>query len=188
MSGLMFAQMGLSAIQGWGQYRIASIQAEMQQNLQDYQNTMSALSAAQSHNILTGNEVSVRDAGVRAAEALQQRALKQEGSAQVAAGAAGVTGSTTEVVMRDLRSSAARANKSRTDQLQAQYRAFGQERRNVNLAQIYNKDVSVIPKPSAASALLGIGTSLLNIWDSHQTPGRTIAARLSGTNGVTTRG
>lgn len=187
MSGLMFAQMGLSAVQGWGQYQVASIQADMQEKMQEYQNTMSALSAAQSKNTITSNEVSVQDASIRAAEALQQQALKQEGSAEVAAGAAGVTGSSTAAVMRDLKSSAARANKSRTDQLQAQYRAFGQERKNVNLAQIYNKDVSVIPRPSAASALLGIGTSLLNIYDSHQTPGNTLAARLSGTNGVTRR-
>lgn len=182
---LMYAQMGLSAISTFGSYKVASIQADMQQRMQQYQNTMSALSAAQSRNTITSNEVSVRDASVRVAEQIQQQALTQEGSAAVAAGAAGVAGSSTAAVMRDLKGSAARANKSRTDQLQAQYRAFGQERRNVNLAQVYNKDVSVIPKPSSASMLLGLSTGLLDIWDSHQTPGDTIAARLSGTSGST---
>jgi len=183
----MMAQMGLSLVQGWGQYQTASIQARMQQDVQDYKNTMSALSAAQSKNTITSNEISVRDASIRASDALQQQSLKQQGAAAVSAGAAGVSGNTTDLVMRDLVSSAAQANKSRLNELSAQYRAFGQERKNVNLGQIYNKDVSVIPKPSAASALLGIGTNLLSIWDSHQTPGNTIAANLSGTTGMLRR-
>lgn len=185
---LMYAQMGLSAISTFGNYKIAGIQAGMQETMRKYQNTMSALSAAQSRNTITSNEIAVRDASVRVAEQIQQQALEQEGASTVAAGAAGVGGGSTAAVMRDLKSSAAKANKSRTEQLQAQYRAFGQERRNVNLAEVYNKDVTVIPKPSAASMLLGLSTGLLDIWDSHQTPGDTIAAQLSGTQGTTQRG
>lgn len=184
---LMFAQMGLSIAQGIGSYASANIKARMQESIQDYRNTMSALSAAEAQNTVTHNEIAVLDAADQQREQQQIIALKQEGAADVASAAAGVSGTTSDLIMKDLKASAARANKARLDQVEAQFIAYGQERKNIELSNIYNKDISVIPKPSAASALLGIGTNLLSIYDQHQTPGNTIAARLSGTNGVTVR-
>lgn len=184
---LMFAQMGLSLVQDIGAFGEASIDAKMARSRQAYQNTMSALSAANAYNTVTFNENQALKQSDITRQAQQIAALEQEGKADVASGAAGVSGNTSDLIVRDLEASAARANKVRLDQLSGQMIAYGQERKNIELSKIYNKDISVIPKPSAASAMLGIGTNLLSIYDSHQTPSETIAARLGGTNGVTVR-
>lgn len=176
---LMYAQMGLSALEGLAGYASAKIQASTAEAVKGYQNTMSALSAAQSLNTINLNEIAQRDASVRASEQLQIAAMQQEGSNAVSAAAAGVAGNTVDTVARQLRSSAARANHARLVTLRDQYRVAGQERRNTLIAKEYNKDVSVIPKPSPVSAILGVGASMLDIWDSHQTPGDTISSRLS---------
>ena len=179
MSNLMFMQMGLAVAQGWSDFQHAKISARMQKAEQEYRNTMAALSSAQSQNVVTINEINVRDAGIQVGEMQQQQSLADRGSAEVGAAAAGVRGTSVQLIQRDILASAARANKSRLDQLQQQFASFGQERRNIEVHRAYNKDVSVIPKPTAASALLGIGTRMLSIWDSHQTPGETISGRLS---------
>lgn len=177
---LMYAQMGLTAVNTIGAGIRAGIQADMERDMQRYQNTMAALSAAQSKNAINSNQIQVRDASLRVAETIQQEAMAQEGSAAVAAGAAGVRGSSTAAVMRDLQAGELKAQKSRMDQLQAQYRSFGQDRRNVDLAVTYNKDVSIIPRPSTASMMLGLSAGMLDIYNSHQTPGDRLEARLVG--------
>ena len=179
MSNLMFMQMGLAAVQGWSNYQHAKTNARMERAAQAYRNTMAALSAAQSQNVVTINEINTRDAGMQVAEQQQQQTLRDTGSAEVGAAAAGVSGTSVQLVQRDILASAARANKSRVEQMRQQFASFGQERRNIAVHKAYGKDISVIPRPTAASALLGIGTNLVNIWDSHQTPGDTIAGRLS---------
>ncbi len=179
MSNLMYAQMGLSALDSLTSYASASIQSRTARAVQDYQNTMSSLSAAQSLNTVNLNEIQQRDASVRASEQLQVAAMEQEGSNAVAAAAAGVAGNSVDSVARHLRGSAARANHARLTQLKSMYQASGQERKNILVAKAYNKDVSVIPRPSAASAILGVGASMLDIWDSNQTPNESISGRLS---------
>ena len=178
---ITFAQMGLSIAQGVGNFASASIEARMRRSTQAFRNTMAALSAAQSQNAITVNEIGVLDGADQLREQQQIAAVQQEGAAAVASAAAGVSGTTTELVVKDLKASAARANKARLDNVENQFLSFGQERKNIELSRIYNRDISVIPKPSAASAALGIGTNLLGVYDSNQTPGNTIASRLSGT-------
>ena len=132
----MYLQMGMAALDGFGSFMQAKMAADMAEATRKYQNAMSALSAAQAQNTVTGNEINVRDASIREAEAIQIAALEQEGAAKVAAGAAGVGGGSTSAVMRDLKRSAASANYARTSNLKSQYRAFGQERKNIELAKI----------------------------------------------------
>lgn len=176
---LMLGQMGLSLVGSATQFASQSIATKMQSAYQDYRNTMSALNAAQTKNAITLNEIAVRDASISEAADIETQSLRDKGAAEVAAASAGVKGNSVNLVMRELAGSAARANKNRIDNLTAQYTAQNQERRNVEVGQVMGKDVSVIPKVSAATALIGAGTSLLNIWDSHQTPGDSIAGRLS---------
>ena len=178
---IMFAQMGLAITRGAGNFASASIEAKVRKSTQAFRNTMAALSAAQNQNSITVNEIGVLDGADQLREQQQIAALEQEGSAAVASAAAGVSGTTTELVVKDLKASAARANKARLDNIENQFLSFGQERKNVELSRIYSRDRSIIPKPSIASAALGIGTNLLGVYDSHQTPSDTIAARLSGT-------
>ena len=87
---LMYAQMGLSVVQSFASTAVAQQQEKMAQAVQDYNNTMAALAAAQSNNTTTLNEISVQDASVRDDIAIQQEAMIAVGDAEVAAGAAGV--------------------------------------------------------------------------------------------------
>lgn len=176
---LMYAQMGMKALDGWASFATSRIDVRLAQATQAYQNTMSSLSAAASLNSVGLNEIEARDQATRVSQELQVTSLQQEGAADVSAAAAGVAGRSVDSVIAQLRNTAASANHARLTNLRNQYRVAGQERRNVLLAKAYNKDISVIPKPSAASALLGIGASLLDVWDSHQTPDETISGRLS---------
>lgn len=172
---LMSAQMGISIASGLSDFAIGSENAKLQRSIQAYNNTISALSAAQANNATTVSEIEAQDAATRMDAEIQRQAIIAEGEASVAAGAAGVAGNSVHGVMRGLRSSAARAQYARKENLKGQFRSFGQERRNTAVAKALNKDISVIPNPSGASALLGIGTNLMKIWDSHQAPGDKIA-------------
>ncbi|ANS06235.1 internal virion protein [Phage MedPE-SWcel-C56] len=185
--GLMFAQMGLKTVQAFGALGVAKEEAAMARSLQAFNNTMSAISAAQSNNVTTLNEISAQDAAVRADAEIQRQLIIAEGQAQVAAGAAGVSGGSVDNVMRGLRSSAARAQFARTTSFENSLRAFGQERRNTAVSAAMNKDVSVIPKPSTAAAMLGLGKNVLEIWDSHQTPSETLSARIAAPTNSTVR-
>lgn len=179
MSNLMYAQMGLDVLGGLSSFSAAREEAKLQRAVQDYNNTISALSAAQSQNVTTLNEIQAQDAAQRTAVEIQKQALSAEGSARVSAGAAGVSGGSVESVMRALRSSVSRAHYGTMQQLQAQYRSFGQERRNTAMAAILNKDITVIPRPSSTSAMLGIGKTMLSTWDKHQPAGERISDQLS---------
>ncbi len=168
MASLMYAQMGLSIIGGLGQSAVAREQAKMQESLQRYRNTISALQGAQNRNVITRDEISAQDASVRQDLEIQRQGIIAEGQARVSSASAGVSGGSINRVMQGLRNSVARAQYARTEGLEQQYTTFGQERRNVGVAQALSKDVTVIPRPSAASTLLGIGTDLLKTYDAHQ--------------------
>jgi len=172
---LMYAQMGLQALNTFGAFQSAKVQADINETLQDYNNTMQALSTARQLNTINSNQIGVRDAAARTAQDLMVQSLEQEANAEVAAASAGVAGASVKSTMRDLRGSAARARHARAATLAGQYRAFGQERSNVELAAIYRKDVSVIPQPSKASLMLGIASGALDVYDNHQTPGDKIS-------------
>jgi hypothetical protein len=184
---IMATQMGLAAVRGLSGFAVGSAQASVARAMQEYQNTVSALAAAQALNVTTLNEIQAQDAAVRADSEIQRQLLLAEGQAKVSAGAAGVEGGSVAATLRGLRSSAGRAEHANQKNLDNQLTAFGQERRNTLVAKELNTDVSVMPRPSAASTLLGLGTNLLEIWDSHQTPSDTVAARLSGTQGSVVR-
>ncbi len=171
MASLMYAQMGLAAIGGLAQSAVAREQSKMQESLQRYHNTFSALQSAQNLNIITRDEISAQDASVRQNLEIQRQGIIAKGQARVSAASAGVSGDSINRVMQGLRNSVARAQYARTENLEKQYSGFGQERRNVAFAQALNKDVTVIPRPSAASTLLGIGTDLLRTYDAHQPVG-----------------
>lgn len=174
MSYLMASQMGMSLVGGWGQYATASIQANLQTKIQDYRNTMSRLSSARAENAITVNEVRVRDASMQADDLIQRTAMKDQARAEVDAAAAGVSGNSVEMIARDLKASAGRASYAQRRQANQQLAELDEQRTSTAIAGITNQDVQVIPKPSVGSLLLGAGTNLLNIYDSHQPEGSRI--------------
>lgn len=171
---LMAAQMGLSLAGSWGQWKTASIQADLQGKIQEYRNTMSKLSAARALNATTVNEVRTRDAGMEADDLIQRTAMKDQARLEVEAAAAGVAGNSVEMAARDLKASAGRASFAQRRQTKQQLAELDESRTSIAIAAITNQDVQVIPKPSVGSLLLGAGTNLLNIYDSHQPEGSRI--------------
>lgn len=179
MNTLMLSQMGLSLAGTWGQFQTASIQADLQERIQAYRNTMSKLSAARSMNAVTVNEVRSRDAATQADVMIQQQSMRDTARQEVDAAAAGVTGNSVEMAARDLRASAGRARFAQKRQHHQQMAEMGAQRQSIAIAAITNQDIQVIPRPSIGSMLLGAGTNLLSIYDSHQPEG----SRLLGPNG-----
>ena len=179
MNTLMLSQMGMSLASSWGQYQTASIQADLQERIQSYRNTMSKLSAARSTNAITVNEARARDAATQADTLIQRQSMKDQAQQEVTAAAAGVKGNSVEMAARDLRASAGRARFAQKRQHHMQMGDLSNQRTSVAIGAITNQDIQVIPKPSVGSMLLGAGTNLLSIYDSHQPEG----SRLLGPNG-----
>lgn len=177
---IMAAQMGLAAISGIGDFMVSGIQADLQRATIAYQNTMNALSAARQKNAVTVNEIRTRDAGMRSEFDIQQAALQQEADAEVMAAAAGVAGNSVDYVMNDLRSSAAKAKYANRRNVNAQLVEMAEQKKTIDLNAIMGRNTQVIPKPSVGSMLLGVGTNLLKIYDSHQPEGQRVFDRLDG--------
>lgn len=166
----MYAQMGMSVVSAFDSFGAAKHSAAMDKVSRDYQEKMSSISAAMQFNTLTENEIGTRDALVRASTAIQVQSMQDRASSEAGAAAAGVTGGSVTSTMRGMMRSNLQAKHSLRKRKEAEARAHTNNRRNVRLAQVMNKDISPIAQPSAASALLGLGASMLDIYDSHQPP------------------
>lgn len=168
---LMLSQMGMALVGGVGQFASANIQADLQTRIQTFRNTMNELSAARSTNAVTINEVRTRDAATTAELMIQRTAMKDQAKAEVDAAAAGVTGNSVKMVMNDLKASAGRASYAQRRQANQQLGDMAEQKKSIALSAITNTDIQVIPKPSVGSMLMGVGTNLLGIYDSHQPEG-----------------
>jgi len=176
---LMLAQMGMSLASSWGDFQTASVQADLQERIQSYRNTMSKLSAARSLNAVTVNEARAGDAATVADVMIQKQSMQDQAQQEVDAAAAGVKGNSVEMAARDLRASAGRARFAQKRQYHQQMADISNQRTSIAIGAITNQDIQVIPRPSVGSMLLGAGTNLLSIYDSHQPEG----SRLLGPNG-----
>lgn len=167
----MGAQMALSLIGDIGAFASQSIEARMAGKLQAYRNTMSALSAARSKNAVTVNEIGVRDAEINAQTLIQQTSMQDLAKAKVSAASAGVAGNSVDLAVADLKASAGKASYAQSKAKNSALREMGAQRTSIDLAQLSNKDIQVIPKPSVGALLLGAGTNLLNTYDNNQPEG-----------------
>lgn len=185
---LMFAQMGLAVIGQFSSHSTNDLQARLDRSMQAYRNTLTALSAAGAQNAITLNSIDAADVAEEEALQIRVQGLQQQGTAEVAAAASGTSGNSVGAVVQSLKANALRANTARLKTLGRQLQSYDAQREQTELDKRLNTDISVIPSPSIGSSLLGLGTNLLKIVNSHQTPGNTIAARLSGTVGSTAIG
>jgi hypothetical protein len=176
---LMYMQMGMKAVGAFSTFSAASHQSKMERISRDYQEKMSAISAAMQLNVQTQNEIDSRDALVRAGVALEITAMQDRAEAEVSAAAAGAAGGSVTGVMRGLMRSRLQAKQALRHQKFQQARANTQTRRNIEFAKVMGKDISPIGKPSAASALLGLGASMIDIYDSHQPDGQRTADKMA---------
>lgn len=167
---LMYAQMGMKALGAFSAFSAASHGAKMDAISRAYQEKMAGISAAMQLNVQTGNEIEARDAAVRASVALETTALEDRADARASAAASGSAGGSVVGTMRGLMRSRLRAKYALSVQKQNQARANTQSRRNIEFSRVMGTDISPIGKPSAASALLGLGANIIDLYESNQPP------------------
>lgn len=179
MANLMYQEMGLNVVNGIGKFMVGSIQYKLDKAVRDYKNTMSALSAAQSHNAISLNEIGTRDANVFADVSVQSAALQERADFAVEAAAAGIIGGSVDVGDAQLRADAARAQTSRKRQFMYEGVSYSRQHKQIELQKIYNKDISPIQRPNLGMSLLGIAQNLADTWDAHNPADRRISAALA---------
>ena len=164
-----------TAVSGLSNYMLGKTQAKMQESAQAHSNAMRRISSAQQQNTVTLQEAAIQDESTRLGVTLQEQSIRDRGAAEVSAAAAGVAGGSVEQAMLGLRRSAIQAQDARMKNMTAQLYATEEQRKNIRISGILGQDVSVIQRPSAASAMLGLGTQLLGQWDANQPKGSKIA-------------
>lgn len=189
----MLANMGIGIIGASSEYNtmkaqtainsskndIAQTENRMQKAAQAHRNTMNQMSGALRENSITQKQMQTQDQGVRLSQAIQTQSMQDQGSAAVSAAAAGVAGGSVKATMLGLRRSALNAHDARQRNSDSAIIALEEDRKNVKLATIMGEDISVLPDrvadvlpaPSAASALLGLASGLVDTYDNYQPKG-----------------
>ncbi len=167
----MYAQMGLDIGTSVTSFANQSIASSLQAKLQKYRNRMLEVSAAMNRRVITLNEIATRDASIRMSWELQKTGAQDQGSAEVSAAAAGVSGNNVDATMRGLRSSALGAQAARKSRFKQEMRSHFNERINNNVGAIMGKDIQVHSRPSLLSAAIGLGGTLMDTYDADQPDG-----------------
>ena len=175
----MQLKMGMQAIGALSDFGIQQTQHRMNVASQEHRNVMNQLSSGIQQNAVTIAEIQTQDSAVRLSEAIQTQSMKDKGSAAVSAAAAGVQGGSVKATMLGLRRSALQAQDARIRNRDSALTAQAENRKNIELSAIMGRDISVLPAPSAASALLGLGASLVDTWDANQPQGSTSADNIA---------
>lgn len=164
-----------TAVSGISTFMLGNTQAKMQEAAQAHSNAMRRVSSAQQQNTVTLEEAQIQDKSVRLGAALQEQSMKDRGAAEVSAAAAGVSGGSVNQALVGLKRSAIKAQSARMENMTSQLYATEQQRKNIRVAGVLGQDVSIIQRPSAASAMLGLGVDVLGQWDDNQPKGSKIA-------------
>ena len=166
-NSFMLGEMGLKGITGIAGILISANERKIQRIMDNYHNTMAALSASQSRNQLTRNEVSVGQQ-VKLADAASQVAVMQGmEAARVSAAAAGVSGNSVATTLGDFVRGKAQKDMARKMEEEQVLSGINDQRRQVGVQLAYGKSISIMPS-TMATDLLGLGTSLLDIYKQYQ--------------------
>lgn len=193
----MYAQMGMSVLStassldtGRTNTTLANMQSETETKLarmtQSYNRTMSEISKAQQLNAMTSNEVNLRDAAVRTSAAIQQQSMQDRAGVEASAAAAGVRGGSVRSAMNSIQRSKLQARASLRKRIVLQRQSTTQDRANLELSHIFNRDISPytspmkVRPPSTASALLGLGANLIDTYDANQPEGSRTTDTIAG--------
>ena len=166
---MLAAQAGMAAL-SYGQSSATSeTQYKADKKWKKYQNTMLALSAAQSQNAITTNQSQATMASAVEALEIDKAVITQRGDATVQAAAAGVGGNSVASSVRAVERSGAVAEYARQEDLRNAYLGFDYERRNIAMSAKMGENTNYIPKPSSISAALGfakdVGTIGVDNYD-----------------------
>jgi len=175
----MYAQMGVQTITGITNFILGQEQSATDRMMQKYRNAMAAVANAVKSDTYTKNEIAVQDATVRASAALQTTAIKDRGVARVQAAGAGVGGAGAKNILRGLQRSYSNADTALQTNAAGALQGIGTQRKNTAILGVAAKEVAPIRTPSVGAALLGLGTSLIDIYDQNQPAGSTLAYTLN---------
>ena len=165
---IMMAQMGLAGIGMVTDYMAARDEAAMARKMQKYRNAVNQLNARRQTSAVNVNESRMRSAGAQAEDMIRRTRIVDQGRAAVAAAAAGGQGNSVSMVSREMQGSADRASFAARRQLNQQMADSKQQKASIAIGAVMNEDIQIIPKPSMSAMLLGAGTNLLSIYQSHQ--------------------
>jgi hypothetical protein len=170
MAGIDFGLIA-GGVGGLADSATRSIQADMSAASQAYSNTMRKISTAQNINAVSSQQVALGDKSRRLEATLQQQSMKDRAASEVNAAAAGVAGGSVDQALLGLRRSALNAQNARMRNLNSGLFAADKQKSNIRLAGIMGQDISIIQRPSVASSLLGMGSTLLDQFDNNQPDG-----------------
>jgi len=167
VASFMMQEMGIKAIHGVSSFLVSREEYKVARILEKHQNTMAALSAAQSHNQLTRNSIQIDQQALLTEANDQIVAMQDTEMARLSAAATGTSGNSVDAGLASLGRAKAQRDYSREQARQTAQIGIGDQRRQVELAKIYNQSTSVMPKPSVSNMLLGLGTSLYDTYRQH---------------------
>ena len=179
VSPVVAAKLGNQALQAGTNFLLSDIQVKLQRDAQAHRETMADISAALQTNSITHSEVEALDQSRRLEKQIDIASMQDKGQAEVNAAAAGVSGGSVDKVIRGLERSALNANYARIESLENTLNARGQDRKNVTLSRIFNRDTTVFQSPSVGASLLGLGTTLVDTYNQNQPRGQGLANKLS---------
>jgi hypothetical protein len=160
--------MGMKVMETVNSYGAAKHAATMEGISRKYKQVMTDISAAQQLNVMTENEIAMRDAATRTSVAIDVASLQDGASAEADAAAAGVSGSSVRDTMRGLTRGRLAAREALRLKVLGNATSAHNDRKNLELSRIMQKDISPISQPSIGSALLGLGAGMLDIYEDNQ--------------------
>lgn len=164
---LMMSQMGLSAINGIAGMFISAAERDIQKIMDNYNNTMAALAAAESNNALTRNEIAIGDQAKMVEAQDQSMAMQAKEQARVEAAAAGVEGNSVDSTLHGIDRGKAQKQAALAREQKTALVGINDQRRSVAVNLAYGKAISVMPS-TLPSQMLGLSANLLDIYKTYQ--------------------
>lgn len=154
----------LKAFEAVGSYLIANRQAKSDEKWRKYNNALTQLQGAMNNNALETNENMLIERNVRDMYTINQSEYKTKASATVAAASLGVEGRTVDMALADIGKNAARARSDRINELEYEQLSI-QNQKLMNHMQVeLQLEKTPVPRPSLASAALGLGADIGTEW------------------------
>ena len=164
---LMMTQMGLAAVNGVANMFISASERSIQKIMDNYNNKMAALSAAEGNNALTRNEVAIGDQAQMARAQDQSMAMMAKEAARVEAAAAGIKGNSVDSTLNSVDRAKAQKDAALQREENKALMGINDQRRSIAVNLAYGKAISVTPNP-LPSQLLGLSANLLDIYKTYQ--------------------
>lgn len=170
MASLMMEEMGIKAVTGLTDMYVNAQSRKIAEIQRKFQNTMAALSAAQSRNQVTRNEASVHDQVAFAQMSNQVEGAQEIENMRLAAATVGASGNSVRSTLgAGARVLAQKQLGLELDQ-KAQYTQMQDQRREIGVSEAYGKSINIIPN-QIGMQLMGVASSLLDTYKDYQPPG-----------------